>query len=83
MHQKVVLVDDRIVSVGTTNLDNRSCRLNFEATAVVFGQGPAQKVADMLEVDFARSFRLTTKLDDRPIHIRLGAPVARLFSPIL
>lgn len=82
-HQKVILVDENIISVGTTNLDNRSCRLNFEATAVVFGLEPALKVAEMLEADFSRSFLLTTKLDDRPLLIRYGAPVARLFSPLL
>ena len=83
MHQKVVLVDETAVSIGTTNLDNRSCRLNFEATAVVFGEEPAEKVAEMLKADFARSFLLTTSLDERPMQIRYGAPVARLFSPLL
>ena len=28
MHQKVLLVDDDVASVGTVNLDNRSFRLN-------------------------------------------------------
>ena len=83
MHQKVVLVDDRISSVGTTNLDNRSCRLNFEETAVVFGQETAAEVAEMFEADFARSFRLTERLEDRRLGQRHGAPLARLFSPLL
>lgn len=83
MHQKVVLVDDMISSVGTTNLDNRSCRLNFEETAVVFGRDTAAEVAAMFEADFARSFRLTHKLADRSFKERHGAPIARLFSPLL
>ena len=83
MHQKVVLVDDMITSVGTTNLDNRSCRLNFEETAVVFDQDTALQVAAMFEADFARSFRLTQKLTDRSFKERYGAPLARLFSPLL
>lgn len=83
MHQKVVLVDDLISSVGTTNLDNRSCRLNFEETVVVFDQETAAQTAAMFEADFARSFLLTKKLGDRRLIERIGAPVARLFSPLL
>lgn len=33
LHQKVMLIDDRLAAVGTANLDNRSFRLNFEITA--------------------------------------------------
>ncbi|MCA0869981.1 cardiolipin synthase [Seohaeicola saemankumensis] len=83
MHQKVVLVDDRISSVGTTNLDNRSCRLNFEETAIIFDKETADQTAAMFEADFARSFKLTTKLADRSFAQRNGAPLARLFSPLL
>lgn len=35
LHQKVVLMDDDIATVGTANLDNRSLALNFEITAVI------------------------------------------------
>lgn len=83
MHQKVILVDERISSVGTINLDNRSCRLNFEATAVTFDTDVANATADMLEADFAVSKVLEKSLSDQPRYIRHGAPVARLFSPLL
>ena len=83
MHQKVVLVDDMISSVGTTNLDNRSCRLNFEETVVVFDEQVAKATAAMFEADFARSFRLTQTLQHRKFSERHGAPIARLFSPLL
>lgn len=83
MHQKVVLVDDDIASIGTINLDNRSCRLNFEATAVLFDPAAAKAVKEMLETDFTRSERLEKELDDQPLYIRLGAPIARLFAPLL
>ena len=83
MHQKVVLVDDLISSVGTTNLDNRSCRLNFEETVVMFDEQTAAATAAMFEADFARSFRLTKTLSQRGFKERHGAPLARLFSPLL
>lgn len=83
MHQKVVLVDDDIAAIGTANLDNRSCRLNFEAMAVVFDSAVAGRVAGMLEADFARAYRLEQTLDERAFFERTAAPVARLFAPLL
>lgn len=83
MHQKVLLVDNWISSVGTTNLDNRSCRLNFEQTVVVFDTQTAAATAEMFEADFERSFKLTQTLSERRFRERNGAPFARLFSPLL
>jgi cardiolipin synthase A/B len=62
MHQKVVLVDDDIVSVGTFNLDIRSCLLNFETTVVFCDRDAAAEVEAMLTADFAQSVRLAGRL---------------------
>ncbi len=83
MHQKVLVVDDDLASVGTTNMDNRSTRLNFEATAMIFDQTAAKMVAEMLDADFARAYLLRKSLDEQPWRIRIGAPFARLLAPIL
>jgi len=83
MHQKVILVDDGLAAVGTTNLDNRSFRLNFEAMALFFDPRAARAVAAMLEADFQRSYEMTTTIDQQNALIRYGAPVARLFAPLL
>ncbi len=83
MHQKVVLVDDEFAAIGTTNLDNRSFRLNFEAMAVFFDPRPAAGTATMLEKDFDRAWLLDKSLAEQPMRIRVGAPIARLFAPVL
>ena len=83
MHQKVVLVDDDFAAIGTTNLDNRSFRLNFEAMAAFFDPRPAAATASMLERDFERALLLGKNLDEQPWGIRVGAPIARLFAPVL
>lgn len=83
MHQKVLVVDESIASIGTTNLDNRSCRLNFEATAILFDKRAARDVAAMLEQDFSDAYLLEKKLNDQTAKVRYGAPVARLFAPLL
>ena len=84
MHQKVILVDDELASVGSLNLDNRSCRLNFEVTALIWDVGFASKVEAMLLQDFDGSVQYTTQLDDLDSPLkRYGAPIARLMAPLL
>ncbi|MEP2533141.1 cardiolipin synthase [Shimia sp.] len=83
MHQKVVLIDDSIAAVGTLNLDSRSCRLNFEETAMFFEPSVAEDFEIMLEDDFARATMLRKKITEQPYWIRFTAPLARLFAPLL
>ena len=83
MHQKVVLVDDAFAAIGTANLDNRSFRLNFETMATFFDPRPAAATAVMLEKDFERAFLLNKTLSEQSWQIRVGAPIARLFAPVL
>lgn len=82
-HQKAFVVDDQLAAVGTTNLDNRSFRLNFEAMALFFDRRAAQAVAAMLLDDFTHCCEITRTIDQQKALIRYGAPVARLFAPIL
>ncbi|AML50960.1 cardiolipin synthase [Falsihalocynthiibacter arcticus] len=83
MHQKVLVVDEAIASIGTTNMDNRSCRLNFEATVMVFDKRAACAVAAMLEEDFTRCKVVAYNLNEKSRLLRVGAPIARLFAPLL
>ena len=83
MHQKVALVDDDIVSIGTFNLDIRSSLLNFETTVVLCDGNAARQVEEMLRADFARSAQLDLPLEDQPLWLRIAAPVARLIAPLL
>lgn len=83
VHQKVALVDDDIVSVGSINLDIRSGLLNFEITVVMQGENAATAVEDMLATDFSNATRIDIDLDDRSIVTGMLARVARLFAPVL
>ncbi len=84
MHQKALLVDDYLSSVGTANFDNRSFRLNFEISLVFDDKAFASQVEKMLETDFARSVPVTlAEYDDRPYYFKAGVRFAALLSPIL
>ena len=83
LHEKVVLVDDRLAAVGSMNMDNRSFRLNFETMALLFDRRAAQALEDMLVADFARAEMMEKDLTQQSLKIRIGAPFARLFAPLL
>ena len=84
MHQKVVLVDDYVSSVGSANFDNRSFRLNFELTSLVYDKTFCDEVAAMLERDFANSRRMEVgEGENKPLPFRLAAKLARLAAPVL
>jgi cardiolipin synthase len=84
MHQKVLLMDDRIAGVGTANFDNRSFRLNFEITLLVEDPVFAAQVDQMLRVDMGRCRQVTMEeFDNKPVWFPLAMAVARLFAPLL
>jgi cardiolipin synthase len=84
LHQKVILVDDVMASVGTANCDNRSFRLNFEITLAVAHPGFIADVESMLLADFAQCVRATAEdYTDRSFVFKTGVMLSRLFSPIL
>jgi cardiolipin synthase len=83
-HQKVVLVDGDIASVGTANFDNRSFRLQFEVNAVFYDAPFGRKVEAMLVEDMARSAAWEPEvLSEEPLPKRLAVSVARLTAPLL
>ena len=84
MHQKVMLIDDRLAVIGTVNFDNRSFRLNFEVSAAVADQHFASEVENMLLRDIAHSKKLEPyNLDDRSLWQRFVAKGAALLAPVL
>lgn len=83
LHAKTCLVDQDVGMVGTANLDNRSLRLNFEVTAVLYGAPAVQALADLFERDLEVARPKTTREADAPFLSRLGASAARLLAPQL
>ena len=83
LHQKVMLIDDGLATVGTANFDNRSFRLNFEITAAVTDHEFAARIERMLEDDFARSRLMQPgEFDAKPWWFRFAVKLARLTAPV-
>ncbi len=84
LHGKVMLIDDNVATVGTANFDNRSFRLNFEITTVVFDVAFASKVERMFQNDFSASRLMEQdEYDNKPYWFKLAVRTARLTAPIL
>lgn len=80
-HCKVMIVDELLVSVGSTNFDNRSFRLNDEATLNVFDAAFAQAQAAVFEADLARARRVSyEEWASRPLRERAGEALASLID---
>ncbi|MEM8606325.1 MAG: cardiolipin synthase [Myxococcota bacterium] len=83
LHQKVMLIDDGVATVGTANFDNRSFRLNFEITAAVANAAFVTQVERMFEDDLQHARLMEEgEYDRKPWWFRLGVRLARLTSPI-
>ena len=78
-HCKVMIVDDLWVSVGSTNFDSRSFRLNDEANLNVYDAEVAREQSLVFEQDKAKSLRVTLEAwKQRPWSEKLKERVAGL-----
>lgn len=83
LHQKVLLVDERLAAVGSANLDNRSFRLNFEISAFSPDRSFVREVADMLEEDFRHAREAAVEdFTGRSFGFRAACRAARLLAPV-
>ena len=84
MHQKVMLIDDKLSLIGTANFDCRSFRLNFEMTMTIVDVEFNKQVETMLVKDFSNSrMALPNELAKKSLGYQIMSQICRLFSPVL
>lgn len=84
IHAKSIVVDNKISSVGSANIDVRSFRLNFEANAFIYNKEIAAKLTKDFYEDMKLSWELTLeKYQQRSLWVRFKESISRLLSPIL
>ncbi|UHS63432.1 cardiolipin synthase [Agrobacterium vaccinii] len=83
-HSKLLVIDDRWSYVGSSNLDPRSLRLNFEVDIEVMDEGFAEavsaRITDAMETAVAVNLEA---LRARPFPVRLFERILWLASPYL
>lgn len=78
-HVKALVVDSQLVSVGSTNFDNRSFSINDEANLNVMDPGFARAQAAVFDADWQRARQVTLQhWEDRPLLEKLGGELASL-----
>jgi cardiolipin synthase len=83
-HSKIFLVDDEWCSIGSSNWDDRSLRLNFELNLEIIDARLAEELHALVDRKRAASRRLTAdELTATPLGWRLVNRFMRLFSPYL
>ena len=80
-HCKVMTVDGLLVSVGSTNFDNRSFRLNDEATLNIFDARFAAELTTTFEADLSHSRVVTyAQWQARPLREKMAEIFASVMS---
>lgn len=84
LHAKGVMVDGRVCSYGTANMDIRSFELNFEVNATIFDEEATQQLEAAFLEDLPLCHEVTLKeYHERGMWIRVKEQCSRLLSPLL
>ncbi len=84
LHSKMMVMDDQMCTIGTTNMDFRSFEQNFEVNAFIYNAETAIEVKGYFLDDLAKSEIINIKeWRKRPVWQKTKESFARLFSPLL
>jgi len=84
LHAKGIIVDEKVLSYGTANMDIRSFALNFEVNAIIYDERKAKEMAGYFEKDLEKSKLITRNMYlGRSLPVRIKEQVSRLLSPLL
>ena len=83
-HCKMMIVDGLMTSVGSTNFDMRSFRMNDEANLNVYDASFARRMTEVFEADLAKSRRITYEhWQRRPLRTRVRERALSWLEPVL
>ena len=84
LHSKVVIIDNDLSTVGSTNFDFRSFEHNFEGNLLLYSEELNESLRNIFLKDQEQSMRITGDLwRRRPLIQKLTESTIRLLAPIL
>lgn len=84
LHYKMLLVDGKVASIGTANMDVRSFSSNFEINTFIYDKQLSSECSKIFEEDLGHSKLLTKEsYHKRGLRIKLQEGLCRLLSPFL
>ena len=84
MHAKTLVIDDSLVTIGSTNLDFRGFEQDFEINAFMYNENLARQQHDLF-IEDQKDAELIDPLewDKRPLLDKARESAARIFSQVL
>ena len=84
IHAKSVVVDGKIATVGTANMDIRSFELNYEINAMIYDEEIAEELENLFFEDLKKSRRVTEEyFENLPANVKIFEAFCRIFSALL
>ena len=84
LHSKLMISDDMLSSIGSTNVDFRSFEHNFEVNAFIYGTETALQMKEIFMEDQRECTQIFLKSwEKRPRGRKAIESVVRLFAPLL
>lgn len=84
LHSKLMVSDDTLSTVGSTNMDFRSFEHNFEVNAFMYDQGTALQMKEIFLHDQKESVQILLKnWKKRPVWQKTMESIVRLLAPLL
>ncbi|MCL2375809.1 MAG: cardiolipin synthase [Defluviitaleaceae bacterium] len=84
IHSKMLIIDDLVTSVGTTNMDIRSFKLNFEINAFIYDYKLTNLFLEQFYKDLKDSAEITIEAyQNRSWWQKVKEAFSRLLSPLL
>ncbi len=84
LHSKLMIIDDELATVGSTNFDFRSFEHNFEGNLLIYSQEFNSSLCEVFLNDQKETTRMhSIAWKQRPLPQKVVESVLRLLSPIL
>jgi len=84
MHSKTIMIDSKVCSIGTANMDVRSFKINFETQAFIEDAAITQELEENFRRDMEESRLLTLEAyNQRKRMVKIKESISRLFSPLI
>ena len=84
LHSKSIIIDDKVVSIGSCNFDNRSFALNFELSAFLFNREFVDQNLNIFLVDLSHCEKVEKQFFKKKFFFnKFSQAFVRLFAPLL
>lgn len=84
LHSKVIIIDEQVCTIGSTNIDQRSFKINYEINAFIYDQQLTNQVVAQFKKDLENSWLADDSYEqNKPVWVRFEEKVYRLVSMLL